>query len=199
MAEIAVTPSPSLRERKKQLTRQRIIDAAERLFEDRGYDEVTVAEIAAAADVSVKTLFVYFRSKEDLAFADTALIDAIVERIDSRPVGVTAADAFADVVIERMSAETEFGVATFRSSYGESAALESGLLRLWSNWEDQLTPAIADGVPTVDDRYEAIRLVGIIRTLVSPEAQPALTSGKVGDTPTAAIELIRGLATRAAR
>ncbi len=68
----------TLRERKKLLVRRAILDSAERLFEARGFDAVTVAEIADAANVSVKTLFVYFRSKEDLAFAVTGLIDALV-------------------------------------------------------------------------------------------------------------------------
>jgi AcrR family transcriptional regulator len=52
------------------MTLRTVIDAAERLFEQRGYDNVTVAEIADSANISVKTLFTYFASKEDLAFAD---------------------------------------------------------------------------------------------------------------------------------
>ena len=59
-----------LRERKKRQTRAAILAAAGELFEARGYEHVTVAEIADAASISVKTLFTYFRSKEDLAFAD---------------------------------------------------------------------------------------------------------------------------------
>ncbi|WP_043639459.1 TetR/AcrR family transcriptional regulator [Nonomuraea candida] len=58
-----------LRERKKRETRQRISDIATGLFIARGFDNVTVAEIAQAADVSVNTVFNYFGTKEDL-FAD---------------------------------------------------------------------------------------------------------------------------------
>ncbi|MFG2571698.1 TetR/AcrR family transcriptional regulator [Streptomyces sp. NPDC048481] len=57
---------PSLRERKKQATRQRISDVATRLFVARGFDEVTVAEVARAAEVSTMTVFNYFPRKEDL-------------------------------------------------------------------------------------------------------------------------------------
>lgn len=55
-----------LRERKKRRTRQAISDAAIRLMLDRGFDRVSVADIAAAAEVSKPTLFKYFRTKEDL-------------------------------------------------------------------------------------------------------------------------------------
>ncbi|MEV5498746.1 TetR/AcrR family transcriptional regulator [Nonomuraea fuscirosea] len=58
-----------LRERKKRETRERISDIATGLFLARGFDNVTVAEVARAADVSVNTVFNYFSTKEDL-FAD---------------------------------------------------------------------------------------------------------------------------------
>ena len=57
-----------LRERKKQQTRQQIAEAARRLFGERGFEQVTVAEIARAADVSTQTVFNYFPTKEDLVY-----------------------------------------------------------------------------------------------------------------------------------
>ncbi len=72
-----------LRERKKAKTRVQISDIATKLFLDRGFDEVTVAEVARAANVSVKTVFNYFGAKEDLLFDREpewlASIDALVE------------------------------------------------------------------------------------------------------------------------
>src|SRR5262245_47636331 len=74
-----------LREVKKERTRQALIDAAAELFERRGYDRTTVADIAAAADISTRTFFSYFASKEELVFPEAddrvhAVVDAIAAR-----------------------------------------------------------------------------------------------------------------------
>ena len=62
----AATGAEGLRERKKALTRQRLTDAATRMFLARGFDAVRVTEIAAACDVSEKTVYNYFPTKESL-------------------------------------------------------------------------------------------------------------------------------------
>lgn len=84
-----------LRERKKAQTRQHISDVATRLFLERGFDEVTVAEIAGAADVSVKTVFNYFGSKEDLLFDRQ---DEVVASIDLVAASRQPGEAFVDAL-----------------------------------------------------------------------------------------------------
>ncbi|WP_329614895.1 TetR/AcrR family transcriptional regulator [Streptomyces brevispora] len=64
-----MTEGPGLRERKKIQTRRRLLFEATKLFTERGFEQVSVAEIAEAADVSKMTVFNYFDSKEDLVFA----------------------------------------------------------------------------------------------------------------------------------
>jgi AcrR family transcriptional regulator len=75
----------SLRDRKRARTRQALVDAATELFERNGYDETTIADIAAAADIGARTFFSYFPSKEELLFPETdkrvqAAIDSIASR-----------------------------------------------------------------------------------------------------------------------
>ncbi|MEV0186949.1 TetR/AcrR family transcriptional regulator [Kitasatospora purpeofusca] len=87
-------PEPGLRTLKKQRTRQTIAETAIALFLDRGFAQVSVAEIAAAAEVSKPTLFRYFASKEELVlhrFADHLGEAGRVVR--DRAAGLTPLDA----------------------------------------------------------------------------------------------------------
>ncbi|MFF3299903.1 TetR/AcrR family transcriptional regulator [Streptomyces sp. NPDC001741] len=83
-----------LRERKKRQTRQQLSDVATGLFLERGFDAVTIAEIALAADVSVNTVYNYFPAKEDL-FLDrsSGIVDRLARYVRGRDKGESAADA----------------------------------------------------------------------------------------------------------
>lgn len=93
-----------LRERKKRQTRQYISDVATGLFIERGFDAVTVAEIADAANVSVNTVYNYFPAKEDL-FLDRSkgIVDRLSRWVRGRDVGESAAAA----VLRELRGEVE--------------------------------------------------------------------------------------------
>src|SRR5215470_17990918 len=84
-----------LRELKKEQTRQHIADTAFRLFTDRGFDRVTVAEIAREAQVAEATVFNYFATKEDLFYGRLEAFGArLADAVRARPAGEPAMSAF---------------------------------------------------------------------------------------------------------
>jgi AcrR family transcriptional regulator len=96
----ALSPSPGLRERKKQKTRDTISKVALELFSERGYEQTTIAEIADAAEVSPRTIFAYFQSKEDILFCDLPDVqERLAQALGERPEGVTALDALRDFIV----------------------------------------------------------------------------------------------------
>ena len=92
------------RERKKQRTREQIVESAMALFDERGFEHVTISEIAAAADIAPRTFFSYFPSKEDVVFHDFDLVfDTIKQRIDARPEGESTMDALRAFISDYLS------------------------------------------------------------------------------------------------
>jgi len=90
-----------LRERKKHKTRQLIAAAAKELFTSRGFENVSVAEIARAAEVSETTVFNYFPTKEDLIFYGLeAFEEALLEAVRDRPPGEGVLEAFGRFILQ---------------------------------------------------------------------------------------------------
>src|SRR6266516_5375591 len=95
-----------LRERKKQRTRETIARAARELFAERGYHDTTLPEIAEAADVSTRTIFAYFPSKEDILFSDFPLMkDALAQALAERPEGQDALETVREFILSLRGAE----------------------------------------------------------------------------------------------
>ncbi|WP_055494836.1 TetR/AcrR family transcriptional regulator [Streptomyces sp. TP-A0356] len=124
-----------LRERKKRQTRQYISDVATGLFLERGFDAVTVAEVADAADVSVNTVYNYFPAKEDL-FLDRSrgVVDRLARWVRGREKGESAAVAVLRELREEVEAVSPRvglmeGYDRFMKVIHEAPALRS---RLWA-------------------------------------------------------------------
>src|SRR5919198_1863976 len=102
MTELGIeAPQAGLRERKKQQTRQHIAETARRLFLERGFDPVTVAEVAREADVSAGTVFNYFPTKEDLFYSGMEVFEErLLEAVRNRRAGESVLAAVRGVVLD---------------------------------------------------------------------------------------------------
>ncbi len=137
----------TLRERKKQRTREHIAGTARRLFAERGFDRVTVAEIARAADVAEKTVFNYFPAKEDLFYSRLeSFEDELLGAIRERAAGETVADAFEAFVLAPR------GIFAPRKADAEDSALEE--LRMVTRVITE-SPALLAREQRVFERYTA--------------------------------------------
>ena len=103
-----VDAAASLRERKKARTREAIINAALDLFERDGYDNTTIEDIAAAAEVSPRTFFRYFESKLDLVMTRTdSHSDDFGPLLAARPAGEGLLEALREILLSQLDAQME--------------------------------------------------------------------------------------------
>lgn len=167
---------PGLRERKKLRTRAAISAAAIRLFLERGFDAVGVAEVAREAEVSKRTLFAYFPAKEDLVlhrFADHETDAADVVR--ARPAGQGPLEALREAFLRGLQArEPVTGLcdepavlAVFRLVTG-TPALAARLAEFVGAGEVALAAALTEsGVGPLDASLAAAQIVAVRRTLAT--------------------------------
>ncbi|RVX39442.1 TetR family transcriptional regulator [Nonomuraea polychroma] len=156
-----------LRERKKQRTRRALIEAALRLFEEKGYAETTLAEIAAEAEVSTRTFFSYFSSKEDLVFydGDERLERALVLMATRRP-EESPTDVLLRLLDEGIATAVQHGELTFEEAALRTRlvmtepALQGRALLLLFDSQLKLAKALRDAFPGEVDMVEAAAAVG---------------------------------------
>jgi AcrR family transcriptional regulator len=167
-----------LRERKKQQTRDLIADTARRLFAERGFDAVKVAEIARAAEVSEKTVFNYFPTKEDLFYSRLeAFEEELLAAIREREPGETVLAAFGRFVLDARGvfalpddAEATERLRTINRVITQSPALLARERQVFARYTESLAALLAEetgaGEDDVEPRVVAAALLGVHRSLI---------------------------------
>jgi AcrR family transcriptional regulator len=142
-----MNPQPGLRERKKQRTRETIARAARELFAERGYHATTLPDIAEAADVSTRTIFAYFPSKEDILFSDFPLMkEALGQALAERPEGEEALETVRNFILATVGVEkSELDEQIGRCVHNDET-LRSHLRARLAQLEEVIAPAIAKDI-----------------------------------------------------
>ncbi|MFG3409046.1 TetR/AcrR family transcriptional regulator [Streptomyces sp. NPDC048142] len=195
-----------LRERKKQLTYQAVSDAAIAMFLERGFDKVSVAEVAAAADISKPTLFRYFPAKEDLVlhrFADHE--DEPARVVAARPSGDSPLDALRRHFLDGLDRRDPVTglcdgpevLAFLRLLYG-TPSLVARMYAYQGRSEAALARALGGGAP---ERLAAGQIVAVLRILAldnwrridAGESADRVYAGAVQEAEQAFVQLRTGL------
>ncbi|MFD8595224.1 TetR/AcrR family transcriptional regulator [Kitasatospora sp. NPDC059646] len=150
-----------LRETKKQRTRTAIADAALPLFLDRGFDQVTVAEVARHANVSTNTVFNYFATKEDLFFDRQAEVEEhLATVVRERPPGTCPVAAIRDDLRAALEDDRIPGDAAFFRTVEASPALRAREREIAERAESALASALP---PSPDAPFLAAALAATHR------------------------------------
>jgi len=177
------------RERKKQQTRELIAETARRLFEERGFEAVTVAEIAREADLSEKTVFNYFPTKEDLFYNRMeSFEEELLAAIRGRDPGVSVLEAFRGfldqprgMLADPRAAEARERLARITRVITESPALQAREQQVLRRYTESLAALIAEDAGAAPDDVRpwvaANALMGIHRSLIELVRARTLAGG----------------------
>ena len=158
MTNESAAPVEGLRERHRKRTAADLEEAALELFCAKGFDAVTIDDIATAADVSRRTFFRYFASKEDVILSDhPKRLGELQAALDRRPADEPALTALRQAILSLAGSyeeQRDHMLRRFRL-VGETPALEARSLCLQRNWETAVTGMLAERMdvdPTKDLR-----------------------------------------------
>ncbi|MFC6171645.1 TetR/AcrR family transcriptional regulator [Loigolactobacillus jiayinensis] len=138
-----------LRERKKALKRQEIVAVAMHLFDEKGFDKVTVAEIAKQASIAPKTLFTYFKSKDDIMFNnETTLLSGVRHLIQQQTSVANLWPAFHQFTETLPTDETTTNLMLITrelmANVIRNPELSNRLLQMWATYEAGIQAALID-------------------------------------------------------
>jgi AcrR family transcriptional regulator len=195
----------SLRERKRHHTRTQLIGAAMRLFEQKGYEQTTVAEIASAAGVSTKTFFNYFASKDEVLFPHLSRrIEAAVALIEQRGPDDQMADVLAAamqyMLADALTEEVDGGLAAVRLPMIMSVpAVQAATLHRYFLAETRLARALHHTYTEALDLAAAAAVIGSVMGAAIAAALVCLQEGDTTEQLRAAVERAVGIAIHGVR
>jgi AcrR family transcriptional regulator len=163
-----------LRELKKARARRHIADTAARLFAERGYEHVSVTDVAREAEVAEQTVYNYFPTKEQLVTdREQQIQDRLCELIRSRPPGLTPAAAIRGFVLGSVDAIRAIPPENWRGELGYLAAISPAVHRLALELADRQAAAMASAisdtssVPPEIATLQGIALAGVFQIIIS--------------------------------
>jgi AcrR family transcriptional regulator len=191
---------PGLREARKARTQRAIQEHAMRLFAERGYDATTVADVAAAAEVSSMTVFRYFPAKEDLVMADE-YDPVIVERIRARPAGESLIQGVAVALAESAADQKPADRAMLLARVQLGLSVPALRARMWDGQyrtQRYIVEALRGESPDPDREFELWVATGACLAAATAAIMRWAEGGGHEDLPglmTAALRIIRGSGT----
>jgi AcrR family transcriptional regulator len=179
----------TLRDRKRARTRQALVEAAATLFERDGYDETTVADIAAAAEIGTRTFFSYFASKEELLFPESdarvrAAVDAIADRGPDEGPAEVLLRALHQVGDDSDDLSGRLGALRLRYSR-EIPAVRGRALQIQTEAQLEIAHHLAAAFPDDLDEVSAAALTGAFVGAIAAALQVLLRDLDSLDDPTA--------------
>jgi AcrR family transcriptional regulator len=162
--------------RDKELTRERILEAAERLFAEKGFHETAMDEIVRASKVSKGGVYFHFPSKEELFFALLDKLADVLQREVQREIArrrgaVAKIQGALEVVLRTLTSQRHLAQIILRQGHGLGPSFERKRLEIYSRFarliKENLDEALAEGsIPPINTEITAYAWLGAINELV---------------------------------